>query len=305
MGITEIQAFGLKFKNPVIAASGTFGFAEEYNDFYDVEILGAVATKGLTLLPKKGNQGLRILETPSGVMNSIGLQNPGIENYIAEESKFLSSKNTIILANVGGDTIEEYVSAVSKLDEANEKKRIFDIIELNISCPNVKCGGMAFGMTVEDAGNITREIRKVTKKPLVVKLSPNAHDIVKVALAVENAGADGISAVNTFNALEIDIYSKKSYFLNTTAGLSGPAIRPIALRMVREISKAVSIPVIGIGGITDYRDAIKFIMAGAKLIEFGTASFLNPTAGLEIVNGIEKYMKENGISNLEEICGII
>ncbi len=262
MGLRQIL-FGKEFKNPIISASGTFGFGTEYNDFYDVSILGGVSTKGLTLEPREGNKGIRIMETPSGIMNSIGLENPGVESYINAESEFLSKKNTVILANVGGSTLESYLEALRLLEEANAKKRVMDVLELNISCPNVKAGGMAFGMRACDAANITKEAKKIVSCPLVVKLSPNAHNLVDVAKSVEASGADGISLVNTFNALEIDIRNRKSYFSNITAGLSGPAIRPIALRMVRDVSRAVSIPVIGMGGVSSAEDVVKFIMAGA------------------------------------------
>ena len=297
--------WGKTFKNPIIAASGTFGFGSEYNEFYDISNLGGISTKGLTLEPRDGNSGIRIIETPSGIMNSIGLQNPGVKDYILHESHFLREKDTVILANVGGSTLESYLEALELLEEHNKTHRVMDIIELNISCPNVKAGGMAFGMNACDAEYITKEAKKITSTPLVVKLSPNAHHLVEVAQAVESAGADGLSLVNTFNALEIDIHRRKAVFDNVTAGLSGPAIRPIALRMVREVSKAVSIPVIGMGGVETWEDVIKFIMAGAHLVQFGTASFINPMAGLKLVEGVERYMKENQIRSFDEIRGII
>lgn len=298
--------FGKKFKNPVIGASGTFGFGREYDKFYDIGVLGGASSKGLTLNPKEGNSGIRITETSGGIMNSIGLENPGIDKFLEKELPFMKSKNIVVIANVGGADLESYIEAVSKIDahaKANPEEAV-DIIELNISCPNVKCGGMAFGIKAEDAGFITGEIRKITNLPLVVKLSPNAHDIVEVAKAVEKSGADGISLVNTFNALEIDIYGKKPVFDNVYAGLSGPGIMPIALRMTREVCKNVNIPVIGMGGVTTGEDVIKFIMAGASLVQFGTASFMDPMAGLRIVEEVEKYfLKQN--TTIEEIRGII
>ncbi len=297
--------FGKKFKNPIIAASGTFGFGKEYNEFYNIETLGGISTKGLTLEERNGNEGTRIIETPSGIMNSIGLENPGIYHYIHHESAFLSDKDTVIFANVGGSSLESYLKALTLLEKANKKKRVMDIVELNISCPNVKKGGMAFGMRAEDAGFITKKAKEIVSVPLVVKLSPNAYNLVEVAKKVEESGADGISLVNTFNALEIDIYNRKSYFNNITAGLSGPAIRPIALRMVREVSKAVNIPIIGMGGITSAEDVIKFIMAGATLVQFGTASFMDPMAGEKLVQGVEEFLKKENIKSLEEIRGII
>lgn len=301
----EQQLWGCKFKNPLIAASGTFGFGEEYDSFYDISVLGGISTKGMTLEAREGNKGLRIIETPAGIMNSIGLQNPGVRAYVEHESRFLARKDLVILANVGGSTLDSYLEALSVLEEANKQRRVMDIVELNISCPNVKAGGMAFGMCAEDAALITKEARAVVKVPLVVKLSPNAHNLVEVARAVEEAGADGLSLVNTFNALEIDIYGRRALFDNITAGLSGPCIRPIALRMVREVSQAVGIPVIGMGGVDTWEDVVKFIMAGAHLVQFGTVSFMNPMAGRQLVEGLESFMKKQGISSLDEIRGII
>lgn len=298
------EIFGKIFKNPVIAASGTFGFGREYDDFYDISILGGVSSKGLTLEPKKGNEGIRITETPSGIMNSIGLENPGVRAFLNKELEFMKSKDIVVIANVGGADLDSYIEAVKLIDDHSKNNDGVDIIELNISCPNVKQGGMAFGINACDAEFITDKIRKVTNLPLVVKLSPNANNLVEVAKAVESAGADGLSLVNTFNALDIDIKNKKATFNNIYAGLSGPAIMPIALRMTRDVSKNVNIPIIGMGGITTAEDAIKFIMAGASLVQFGTASFMNPMAGYDIVKGMETYFKlEN--TTIEEIRGII
>lgn len=298
------EIFGKIFKNPVIAASGTFGFGREYDDFYDISILGGVSSKGLTLEPKNGNEGIRITETPSGIMNSIGLENPGVRAFLDKELEFMKSKDIVVIANVGGADLDSYIEAVKLIDDHSKNNDGVDIIELNISCPNVKQGGMAFGINACDAEFITDKIRKVTNLPLVVKLSPNANNLVEVAKAVESAGADGLSLVNTFNALDIDIKNKKATFNNIYAGLSGPAIMPIALRMTRDVSKNVNIPIIGMGGITTAEDAIKFIMAGASLVQFGTASFMNPMAGYDIVKGMETYFKlEN--TTIEEIRGII
>lgn len=299
------KIWGVDFKNPIIGASGTFGFGKEYNNFYDVSQLGAISSKGLTLLPKSGNEGIRIVETPSGIMNSIGLENPGIEKFLSEELPRMKSYNTAILANVGGSDLESYLEAVRLIDEASKNGNAVDVIELNISCPNVKQGGMAFGMNPCDAEFITSKVRELTKLPLVVKLSPNAHNLVEVAKAVELAGADGISLVNTFNALDIDVKKRKASFNNIYAGLSGPAIRPIALRMVRDVSKNVSVPVIGMGGIETGMDAAAFIMAGAHLIQFGTASFIDPMAGINILKELETFMIEEKIQSLDEIRGII
>lgn len=290
----------VEFKNPIIMASGTFGFGREYGEIYDIEKLGGICTKGLTLNKKEGNDGIRIWETPSGIMNSVGLQNPGVRGFIESELEFLKELDLVTIVNIGGATLDEYIEAVSIISKEN-----VNMIELNISCPNVKEGGMAFGIKEESARKIVREIRSITKLPLVVKLSPNAEDIVRIAKVCEEEGADGISLVNTFKAMAIDIRKRKPVFKNVYAGLSGPAIKPIALRMVHEVCKNVSIPVMGIGGITDWKDAIEFIMAGATCIQIGTANFMNPKAGIEILEGIENFMKEEGIKSIEEIRGII
>jgi dihydroorotate dehydrogenase (NAD+) catalytic subunit len=288
------------FKNPVIMASGTFGFGKEYGQIYDIERLGGISTKGLTLQKREGNGGVRIWETPSGIMNSVGLENPGVEGFIKDELPFLQERDLITMVNIGGATLQDYVEAVSMIS-----KEKVDMIELNISCPNVKAGGMAFGIKEDSARRIVKIIRKTTKLPLVVKLSPNAEDIIGVAKACEEEGADGISLVNTFKAMAIDIQHRKNVFENTYAGLSGPAIKPIALRMVHEVSKQVSIPIMGMGGITTWKDAIEFIMAGATCVQIGTANFINPAAGIEILEGMKDYMEREGIKSFDEIRGII
>lgn len=290
----------LTLKNPVIMASGTFGFGREYAEYFDVSKVGAISTKGLTLYPKDGNDGIRIYETPSGIMNSIGLQNPGIENFISNQLPHMKTLDTVIIANLGGNDIEQYVQGARLLDSAD-----VDMIELNISCPNVKSGGMAFGIESDDAYEVVKKVRKATQKPLMVKISPNARNIVEMAKYCEDAGADSLSLVNTFSSLAIDIEKKKSVFDNITAGLSGPAIKPIALRMVYEVSKNVSCPVIGIGGIMTGEDAIEFIMAGATAIQVGTANFINPTIAIDIIDYMEKYMKKHNLTSLDLIRGII
>lgn len=296
--------FGKEFKNIVIAASGTYGFGREFDQFYDISALGGISSKGLTLEPRDGNSGIRITETPSGIMNSIGLENPGVEAFLKEELPFLKSKDTVVIANVGGSDLESYIRAVELIDDHAQHHPGVDIIELNISCPNVKQGGMAFGINACDAEFITGQIKKITHLPLLVKLSPNAHNLVEVAKAVEGAGADGLSLVNTFNALEIDVVNKKPIFDNIYAGLSGPAIMPIALRMTRDVAKNVKVPVVGMGGISSHIDALKFIMAGASLVQVGTANFANPTASYDIIKGLEEYLLENKLT-IEEIRGII
>lgn len=296
----RVKIADIEFKNPLIAASGTYGFGKEYEEYYDISKIGGVSTKGLTLKPKDGNEGIRLFETPSGLMNSIGLENPGIQAFIDNELDFLLSKDLITLVNIGGNNIEDYLEAVRLISETEAQ-----MIELNISCPNVKSGGMAFGIKTCVAKDVVKKVRDATDKPLIVKLSPNANDIVEMAKACEEVGADALSLVNTFNAMAIDIDRRKTVFNNKTAGLSGPAIKPIALRMTYEVSKAVNIPVIGMGGIQNYRDVIEFIMAGASAVQVGTMNFTEPMIMANIVEDLEKYMNDNKIESFEEIRGII
>ncbi len=296
----KVNINGVEFKNPVIAASGTFGFGAEYNNFYDVGILGGISSKGLTINPKAGNDGLRVFETPSGMMNSVGLNNPGIDAFIENELPKMRKLGTNVIANIGGGCIDDYVAAVTKINETD-----VDMIELNISCPNVKHGGMAFGIKSNVAYDVVKEIKSIVKKPLMVKLSPNAEDIVDMAVKCQEAGADSISLINTLKGMAIDIYKRKPVFNNVTAGLSGPAVKPVALRMVYEVSKAVDIPVIGLGGISNGKDAIEFMMAGASAIQIGTINFINPMAGKDIIEEMENFLKEQGIKDINEIVGII
>ena len=296
----RVKIADIEFKNPLIAASGTYGFGKEYEEYYDISKIGGVSTKGLTLNPKDGNEGIRLFETPSGLMNSIGLENPGIQAFIDNELDFLLSKDLITLVNIGGNNIEDYLEAVRLISKTEAQ-----MIELNISCPNVKSGGMAFGIKTCVAKDVVKKVRDATDKPLIVKLSPNANDIVEMAKACEEVGADALRLVNTFNAMAIDIDRRKTVFNNKTAGLSGPAIKPIALRMTYEVSKAVNIPVIGMGGIQNYRDVIEFIMAGASAVQVGTMNFTEPMIMPNIVEDLEKYMNDNKIESFEEIRGII
>ncbi|EES49063.1 dihydroorotate dehydrogenase [Clostridium botulinum] len=296
----KVNINGVEFKNPVIAASGTFGFGAEYNNFYDVGMLGGISSKGLTLHVKEGNEGIRVFETSSGMMNSVGLQNPGIEGFIKNELPEMQKLNTNILANVGGGCFEDYAEAIEKLNDTE-----VDMIELNISCPNVKCGGMAYGIKSQVAYEFVKEIKKICQKPLMVKLSPNAENIVEMAAKCEEAGADSLSLINTLKGLAIDPYKRKPIFNNVYAGLSGPAVKPVALRMVHEVSKAVSIPVIGLGGISNGIDAIEFMMAGARAVQIGTINFVNPMAGKEIIEEMEAFCKEQGIKDINEIVGVI
>lgn len=291
---------GVAFKNPVVMASGTFGFGREYNQLFPIEKLGGISSKGLTLHARSGNEGIRIWETPSGIMNSVGLENPGVEGFIQKDLDWVNSLDLVNLVNVGGHSIEDYIEAVERLNREQ-----LDILELNISCPNVKQGGMNFGVKTDMAQDVVRTIRQVCKHKMVVKLSPNAENIVDLAKACEAEGADGISLVNTFLAFAIDIKKKQPVFQNGYAGLSGPAIKPIALRMVHQVSKAVQIPIMGMGGISTWQDAVEFIMAGASVIQVGTATFMKPDKALDIIDGLEQYCADNGLSNIAQIRGIV
>lgn len=295
-----VNICGVELKNPVIAASGTFGFGQEYRELWDVSKLGGISSKGLTINPKDGNDGVRMIETASGMLNSVGLQNPGVDNFINVELKKMKELNTTIIANLGGATIEDYIKGIEKLNNTD-----VDLIELNISCPNVKQGGMALGIKSEVAYDAVRKVKSVCKKPLIVKLSPNAEDIKDMAIKCVEAGADALSLVNTFKGMAIDIYNMKPVFNNIYAGLSGPAIKPIALRMVNEVSKVTDVPIIGLGGIRTWQDAIEFIMAGATAIQVGTANFIKPDISLDIINGMEKFLEDRNIKNIKDITGII
>ena len=294
------KLLGITLKNPVIAASGTFGFGREYAQWMDVSRLGGISGKGLTLNGSPGNPGIRVWETPSGMLNSIGLENPGVKHFIMEECRIMRSFGPAVIANLGGHSESDYIEGAELLNNAD-----IDLLELNISCPNVKAGGMAFGMEPEAAARITGLIKARTRFPLIVKLTPSACDLAAVATAVEAAGADGISLVNTFLGMAIDVKARRAVFDNIYAGLSGPCIRPIALRMVHQVSKAVSIPVIGMGGIQTAEDAVAFIMAGASAVQVGAATFENPSAMTDIIDGLAAYCDKNGLKNISEIRGII
>lgn len=296
----KVNICGIEFNNPVIAASGTFGFGKEFADYIDINKLGGISSKGLTLHKNLGNKGIRIYETAAGIMNSIGLQNPGIEYFIEKELPFLETKDAVTIANLGGHSVDEYVKGAILLDKTS-----VPIIELNISCPNVKEGGMAFGTNPKKACEVIEKVRKSTEKVLMVKLSPNVGDIKEFVKIAENSGADCISLVNTFNALAIDVDNKKAVFENKTAGLSGPCIKPIALRMVYEASNATSLPIIGMGGISNYRDCLEFIMAGASAVQVGTSNFVDFNTMINIVDDLEKYMQRENLNSLEEIRKII
>lgn len=297
---SKVNICGIEFKNPVVAASGTFGFGEEFEQIYDVGKLGGISSKGLTINKKEGNEGIRVYETKGGMLNSVGLQNPGVKGFIEKHLPIMERYNNVIIANLGGGCLDDYLEGIKLLNETS-----VPLIELNISCPNVKSGGMAFGIKSKVAYDVVKEVKKVSKKPVMVKLSPNAEDIVEMAVSCCEAGADALSLVNTFKGMAIDIKRRKLIFNNVSAGFSGPAIKPIALRMVYEVCKNVNVPVMGLGGIMTAEDAIEFIMAGATAIQVGTANFVNPTAALDIVEGIEEFMKKEGIKSLDEIRGIL
>jgi dihydroorotate dehydrogenase (NAD+) catalytic subunit len=295
----SVKVAGVSFKNPIIAASGTFGFGDEYNELYNVGCLGGISSKGLTLHGKDGNEGIRVWETASGMMNSVGLQNPGVEHFIQEGIAQMRRFGNVLIANMGGHSMDDYIMGASMLSNAD-----IDMLELNISCPNVKSGGMAFGIKAEVAREVVKEVRKVCAKPLMVKLSPNAENIVDMALACEEAGADALSLVNTFQAMAIDIHKRKPVFNNVYAGLSGAAIKPIALRMVHSVCKNVKVPVVGMGGIYTAEDVLEFIMAGAQAVQIGTVNFNNPLAGRIILDDLVRLCVKEGIADINEIRGV-
>ena len=296
----KVKIAGKEFKNPVTVASGTFGSGREYSEFIELSKLGAVTTKGVSNLAWEGNPTPRIAEVYGGMLNAIGLQNPGVDVFIERDLPFLEQQNTGIIVNVCGKTIEDYIEVVERLSESS-----VDMFEINISCPNVKEGGIAFGQSPDLVKEITSTLKSRSKKPIIMKLSPNVTDITVMARAAQEAGADAISLINTITGMKIDIHKRKFVIANKTGGMSGPAIKPIALRMVYQAAQVVDIPIIAMGGITTAEDAIEFIMAGASMVSVGTANFYNPYASLEIVEGIEEYLQQNSISNIAEIRGIV
>ena len=279
---------------------GTFGYGREYSDFFDLSRLGAIITKGTSLKPKNGNKPSRVCETPSGMLNSIGLQNPGVEYFAENDLPFLRKYDTKVIVNACGSSIEEYVELCKILNTLD-----IDGVELNLSCPNVKEGCMAFGNTYEGVKKVTTEVRKVLDKPLIVKLTPNVTNIAEIAKAVEDAGADGVSLINTLLGMKIDIYKKAPVLANITGGLSGPAIRPVAVRMVYQVAKAVKIPILGMGGIISGEDAIEFMLAGATAISIGAGNFIDPYTSIKTIDGIEDYMRKENIDDINEIIGIV
>ena len=297
---TRISLAGIEMKNPVTVASGTFGYGREISQFFDISKLGAVITKGTSLKPKNGNKPPRVCETASGMLNAIGLQNPGVEYFAQNDLPFLRKYDTKIIVNACGSSVDEYVELCKILNTLD-----IDGVELNLSCPNVKEGCMAFGNTYDGVKKVTTEVRKVLDKPLIVKLTPNVTNIAEIAKAVEDAGADGVSLINTLLAMKIDIYKKAPVLANITGGLSGPAIKPVAVRMVYQVAHAVKIPILGMGGIINGEDAIEFMLAGATAISIGAGNFIDPYTSIKTVEGIENYMKQQKIEDINEIIGAV
>lgn len=298
MADLSVRIAGVEFPNPVIAASGTYGNGECYTDLYPLSRLGGISCKGMTIEPKMGNIPPRIAETPSGILNSVGLQNIGVAGFVEKYLPVLKEEGNVIIANVAGAVLDDYIAAAEALDSTD-----VDMIELNISCPNVKAGGATWGITKEGAAAVTAAVRRATKKPLIVKLTPNVTDITEIARAVEAEGADSISLINTLLGMRIDIRTRRPILHNNVGGLSGPAVFPVAVRMVWQCYKAVKIPIIGMGGIATWEDAIEMMLAGASAIQMGTAIFTDPYSPLKVIDGIAEYMDKNGIKSLSEIVG--
>lgn len=291
----------LKLNNPVLTASGTFGYGEEFSDFIDLDRLGGFIVKGTTLEPRQGNDYPRMVETPSGMLNAVGLQNKGVDYFIENIYPRLTKYTSEIIVNISGSSVEDYAKVAEKL---NVLPRI-NAIEVNISCPNVKTGGMAFGTTASGAASVTKAVREAFDKTLIVKLSPNVTDITEIARAAESEGADAVSLINTLMGMSIDVERRRPHLSTYTGGLSGAAVRPVAVRMVWQVHKAVKIPVIGLGGIMSGRDAVEFILAGATAVEIGTANFINPKVTVEIVEFIDDYCRRHGVSDINQLIGII
>ena len=296
----KVNIAGVSFKNPVITASGCFGFGREYECMYPLERLGGISLKGMTYNEKRGNPPPRIAETPSGMLNSVGLQNPGVEHFLEHDMPYLAKQDTVKIANIAGSSIEDYCAIAERLSESE-----IDMFELNISCPNVKQGGAAFGTSCESAERVVKEVRKYAKKPMIVKLSPNVTDIVSIAKAVEAQGADAVSLINTLLGMRIDINTRRPILKNNVGGLSGPAIFPVAVRMVWQVANAVKVPVIGMGGIEKWQDAIEMMMAGANAIQIGAAMFYNPMAPVQVIEGMRKWLEDNHIEDINEIVGSV
>ena len=296
----SVNIAGVTLHNPVITASGTFGFGHEYAEFYPLSKRGGISCKGITLEERLGNPPPRIAETPSGMLNAVGLQNPGVDHFIRQDLPWLKQQGTAVIANIAGNTPEEYCAMAEKLSDSD-----VDLIEMNISCPNVKHGGVQFGTSCQSVGEITRQVRRHCTKPLMVKLSPNVADIVSIAKAAESEGADALSLINTLTGMRIDIRTRRPIIRNNTGGLSGPAVFPVAVRMVWQVSSAVQIPVVGMGGISTWKDAVEMIMAGASAIQIGTVLFSDPYAPIKIVEGLQAYLEEQGIDSISQLTGSV
>ncbi len=297
---TSVVLAGVELKNPVMTASGTFGSGMEYSEFVDLNRLGAVVTKGVANIPWPGNPTPRVAETPSGMLNAIGLQNPGIDVFCSRDLPFLKKYDTKVIVNVCGKTTEDYCQVVERLGSEP-----VDLLEINVSCPNVKEGGIAFGQDPKALEAITKEVKKYAKQPVIMKLSPNVTDITEMARAAEAGGADVLSLINTLTGMKIDIKRRTFALANRTGGMSGPAVRPVAVRMVYQVAQAVKLPIIGMGGIATAEDALEFIMAGATAVSVGTANFYNPYASVEIAEGIEAFMEEEKVSDIQELIGAV
>lgn len=300
MADLSVTIAGVRLNNPVITASGTFGFGREYSEFYPLSRLGGISCKGITLEERQGNPPPRIAETPSGMLNAVGLQNPGVDHFIEHDLPWLKQQGTAIIANIAGNTPEEYCAMAEKLSESD-----VDLIEMNISCPNVKHGGVQFGTSCESVESITRQVRRYCTKPLMVKLSPNVADIVTIAKAAESEGADALSLINTLTGMRIDVNTRRPIIRNNTGGLSGPAVFPVAVRMVWQVSGAVTIPVVGMGGISTWQDAVEMMIAGASAIQIGTALFADPYAPLKITEGLERYLEQQGMQSISQLTGTV
>lgn len=298
MADLKVNIAGVEFQNPLIAASGAFGFGREYAEMYPISAFGGISCKGTTREPRQGNPSPRVTETPSGMLNAVGLQNPGVDYFIKHELPWLEKQNTRIIANIAGNEIEDYCAVTEMLNST-----VVDMVEMNISCPNVKKGGVQFGTNPDGVFGITQAVRRVCKKPLIVKLSPNVTDISEVAVAAESAGADAVSMINTLTGMRIDINSHRPIIRNNTGGLSGPAILPVAIRMVWQAAQKIKIPIIGLGGISTWQDAVEMFLAGASALQIGTAIFTDPYVAGKIIGGINEYLDKNGISSVSELTG--
>lgn len=300
MADLSLNICGVKLNNPLIAASGTFGFGHEYSELYPLSTLGGISCKGITLAPRLGNPPPRIAECTSGILNSVGLQNPGVDHFIEEDLPWLSQQDTAVIANIAGNTVDDYCQMAEKLSDS-----AVDMIEMNISCPNVKHGGVAFGTSCESVGNITKAVRAHCKKPLIVKLSPNVADIAEIAKSAEAEGADAVSLINTLTGMRIDIDTARPILKNNTGGMSGAAVFPVAVRMVWQVKNAVKIPVIGMGGITTWQDAVEMLIAGADALQIGTVLFNDPYAPIKICKGLNDYLDKKGMKSVTELTATI